>query len=62
MTKKVCIDCIHHVLSTNGKCILCKRGNWQDESITLICDKNGSHNCRGWARRCRQFERIEGGK
>ena len=57
MPKKVCIDCSHHVLSTDDKCTRCEKSKWQDESITLVCESK-FHGCRGWAERCEYYSKA----
>ena len=56
--ERVCRECQHHTLSTDGKCLNCKRGYWQDETIVLNCLDPEGHGCRGWARKCAYYEKI----
>ena len=49
--KRVCIDCIYHVLSEDGSCVPCEQEYMQDETIALICNTK-SHGCRGWGKVC----------
>jgi len=57
-SERICLECQYHTLSVDGKCLNCKRGYWQDESIVLNCLTPENHGCRGWARKCVYYEKI----
>lgn len=55
--KRICINCIYHILNEceDEGCNRCKMDYFQDESITLLCNVNNAHGCRGWAEDCLCF-------
>jgi hypothetical protein len=68
MSHRVCYTCVHRILKkedsshTDTNCWRCHALNWQDESICLGCNgygDKGGHGCRGWARKCSSYKRIE---